>query len=84
MPLLNLTLVLIAVVAVIGHLAFWALAYHRVSGIEKWSRQAAALISFWWVFDKFLLPQEHDHLRIKAMGCLFVYVSAGAAAWYLS
>ena len=75
---------MIAFVAVVGHLFFWAAAYHRVVGIEKWSRQISVLISPWWLFDKDLLPAEHDHLRIKALWCFVFYVFIGVVVWLMS
>jgi len=84
MELIRITLILIAVIAVVGHLALWVVVYHHTTGIEKWSRQADVLISPWWLFNKTLLPAEHDHLRLKALWCFVVYVSAVGAAWYLS
>ena len=77
-------LFLIAFAAVVGHLFFWAAAYHRVVGIEKLSRQLAVLLQPWWLFDKELLPAEHDHLRVKALWCVVVYVLAGLTIWLLS
>lgn len=83
MPLLKLTLFIVALVAVLGHVVLWVVAYHHVSGIEKWSRQAAALISPWWLFDKTLLPAAHDHLRVKALWFFATYAVAGAILWYV-
>jgi hypothetical protein len=84
MELIRLILIAIAAFAVAGHLVLWFIVYQHTTEIEKWSRQADALISPWWLFNKTLLPAEHDHFRQKALWCFVVYVFAGAAAWYLS
>jgi hypothetical protein len=75
-------LFIIAIVAVVVYVAIWAIAYHHIPGIEKWSKQYAAL-SPWWVFDSNLLPQEHDHLRKQALLSLVVCVGAGGAIWLM-
>lgn len=67
---------------VVLYVACWFAAYQSVPRIEKWSQQYAVL-SPWWVFNKKLLPPEHDHWRIKALCSVVLYVAAGILLWYL-
>lgn len=76
---LCLLLALVTFVAIATHVVMWFWAYQEVKGIESWSQQSRAL-NAWWIFDKTLLPKEHDHLRITALWSGLV---GSAGAWIL-
>lgn len=61
-------------------LHFWA--YQEIRDKKSWGQQARGLDD-WWVFDKDLLPPEHDHLRIAAGYCLCVATGSSVALWLL-
>jgi hypothetical protein len=72
-------LALVTFVALATHLVMWFWAYQEVKGRESWSQQARAL-NAWWLFDKNLLPKEHDHLRITALWSGLV---GACGSWFL-
>ena len=74
-----LVLAIVTFVAIATHVVMWFWAYQEVKGIESWSQQARAL-NAWWIFDKNLLPKEHDHLRVTALWSAIV---GGVGSWTL-
>jgi hypothetical protein len=81
---LKVALAVVIIVAVIGHALYWMTAYRHVRNIEDRHQQARALISPWWMFDRELLPKEHDGLRKGALLCFAVYAVAAAVLCYLA
>jgi hypothetical protein len=79
---LCVALALVAVVALATHVVMWFWAYQEVKGIESWSQQARVL-NGWWIFDRNLLPKEHDHLRVTALWSGVIGAASSWAAVYL-
>ena len=77
-----LVLAVVTFVALATHIVMWFWAYQEVKGIESWSQQARAL-NAWWIFDKNLLPKEHDHLRVTALWSGLVGAAGSWALVYL-
>jgi hypothetical protein len=72
-------LAIVAIVSVVGYVGMQFWAYQEVENINSWSQQARTL-NAWWIFDKTLLPSEHDHLRITARWCA---LTATVSIWAL-
>lgn len=77
-----LVLAVVTVVALATHVVMWFWAYQEVKGIESWSQQARVLSDL-WIFDKDLLPKEHDHLRVTALWSGLVGAAGSWALVYL-
>lgn len=82
MTFLYAVLLGIILIAIGGHVVMWVFAYQEVRNIESWSQQSRVL-GGWWIFDKDLLPKEHDHLRVTALWCTVVYSACSLLLWYL-
>ena len=70
MEIIKLLLLPIIFIGVIGFLISWVEAYYKVINIKNKSQQMAALAP-WWFLDNKLLPEEHEHIRIRAIKFLF-------------
>lgn len=73
---------MVALIAIATHFAMWFWAYQEVKGLESWSQQARALDEL-WIFDKNLLPKEHDHLRTTALWSAIVAALCSWTVFYL-
>ncbi len=82
MVIIKIILIFFIVIGILGYLASWVHAYHRVENLEKWKQQMAALQP-WWFLDKNLLKKEFDYIRKKAIIYLIVYLVPFIILWYI-